>query len=81
MWAPAQILGSLLGGGFSASASANERTAPNAIFADAHSADSRDEWRTMRHDNGVSVVANFRDKSCIEWMDAIFSLQAHLASF
>jgi hypothetical protein len=32
MWAPAQIFSSLLGRGFSAPASANERAAPNAIL-------------------------------------------------
>jgi hypothetical protein len=74
MWAPAQIFSSLLGRGFSAPASADEGTAPNAIFSWASSADSRDQWRAARHNDAVSILTNCWDKSGIESMDTIFSL-------
>jgi hypothetical protein len=70
MWAPAQIFSSLLGRRFSAPASANERTAPNAILAGAFPADGRDEWRAASHDDCVSILtppgpsANAGSASC-----------------
>ena len=73
MRAPTQILGGLLGRGFSAPASANERAATDEILARPLPADSRDEWRRTGHDDGVSIVTYFRDKAGIEGMDAVFS--------
>jgi hypothetical protein len=71
MRAPAQILGGFIGSGFTAATSANERAAPDAILTGSLSADGRDEWRAARHNDGVSILTNFWNKSGIEGMDAV----------
>ena len=61
-----------------AATSANERATPDAILTGSLSANGRDEWRAASHDDGVSILANLRNKASIEGVDAVFSLQSHL---
>jgi hypothetical protein len=78
MQAPTQRLGGFIGSGLTAATSANERAAPDAILTGSLSADNRDEWRAARHNDGVSILTDFWDKSGIEGLDAVFSFQSHL---
>src|SRR6476660_2072928 len=77
MRAPAQVLGGFIGSGFTRATSANERTAPDSILTGSLPTDGRDEWRAVGHDDGVSIITYFRDKSGIEGVDTVFSLHFH----
>jgi Circularly permutated YpsA SLOG family len=59
----AEIFRGLISSGLSAASSTNKGTAPDAILTGARSTDPGDEWRVASHDDGVSTLSYFRDKS------------------
>ena len=63
MWTPSQILRSLINRGLSATAPADERAAPDEIFARSLPAHGRDERRIPRHDNGVMIGLGCRHEA------------------
>jgi hypothetical protein len=69
----------LVGRSFSAPASTNDRTAPNAILAEAHLLTAEMSGELRHHDDGVSIVANVWDNPVFEWMDAIVPLVGSLS--
>ena len=66
MWTARKILGSLINGGLSGTAPADERAAPDEIFARSLPAHGRDERRIPRHDNGVMIGLGCRHETRIE---------------